>query len=277
MGSSPRLSEGAGSAGLSRHNYVIIGAMLAIGFFVVALIYSAVGFGGGSTYIALLALSDYPAEVVPLIALPCNIAVVSVGSYLAMHRRDFDWRLSVPFFVASVPMAFVGGLIPLDATVYFLLLGLSLAIAGVSLIVRTAPDGATNLGARGWGLASVIGGGLGLLSGMVGIGGGIFLAPILHHLRWASSKTIAALCSFFILINSLSGLAGQTLKTGTDSAISGLYEAIPLLIAVVLGGVVGGRFVIEGVANQRVAQLTGLLVLLVGVRILWAWSSYLHV
>lgn len=277
MGSSPRLSEGAGSAGLSRHNYVIIGAMLAIGFFVVALIYSAVGFGGGSTYIALLALSDYPAEVVPLIALPCNIAVVSVGSYLAVHRRDFDWRLSVPFFVASVPMAFVGGLIPLDATVYFLLLGLSLAIAGVSLIVRTAPDGATTLGARGWGLASVIGGGLGLLSGMVGIGGGIFLAPILHHLRWASSKTIAALCSFFILINSLSGLAGQTLKTGTDSAISGLYEAIPLLIAVVLGGVVGGRFVIEGVANQRVAQLTGLLVLLVGLRILWAWSSYLHV
>ena len=277
MGSSPRLSEGAGSAGLSRHNYVIIGAMLAIGFFVVALIYSAVGFGGGSTYIALLALSDYPAEVVPLIALPCNIAVVSVGSYLAVHRRDFDWRLSVPFFVASVPMAFVGGLIPLDATVYFLLLGLSLATAGVSLIVRTAPDSATTLGARGWGLASVIGGGLGLLSGMVGIGGGIFLAPILHHLRWASSKTIAALCSFFILINSLSGLAGQTLKTGTDSAISGLYEAIPLLIAVVLGGVVGGRFVIEGVANQRVAQLTGLLVLLVGLRILWAWSSYLQV
>ena len=126
--------------------------MLAIGFFVVALIYSAVGFGGGSTYIALLALSGHPAEVIPLIALPCNIAVVSVGSYLAVHRRDFDWRLSVPFFVASVPMAFVGGLIPLDATLYFLLLGLSLAIAGVSLIVRTAPDDAVTSGKRGWGL-----------------------------------------------------------------------------------------------------------------------------
>jgi len=85
------------------------------------------------------------------------------------------------------------------------------------------------------------------------------------------------LCSFFILINSLSGLAGQILKTGTDAAVSGLYEALPLLIAVVTGGVVGGRFVIEGVANQRVAQLTGLLVLLVGLRILWAWTSYLQV
>ncbi len=270
------LSEGTGSAGLNRHNCVIITAMLAIGFFVVALIYSAVGFGGGSTYIALLALSGHPAEVIPLIALPCNIAVVSVGSYLAVHRRDFDWRLSVPFFVTSVPMAFVGGLIPLDATLYFFLLGLSLAIAGVSLIVRTVPDDATTLGAHGWGLASVIGGGLGLLSGMVGIGGGIFLAPILHHLRWASSKMIAALCSFFILINSLSGLVGQILKTGTASAASGLYEAMPLLIAVFIGGVVGGRFVIEGVANQRVAQLTGLLVLLVGLRIMWAWTSYIQ-
>ena len=270
------LSEDAGSASLSRHNCVIITTMLAIGFFAVALIYSAVGFGGGSTYIALLALSSYPADVIPLIALPCNIAVVSVGSYLAVHRRDFDWRLSVPFFITSVPMAFVGGLIPLETTLYFLLLGLSLFIAGLSLIARTAPDDVTISGKRGWGLASVIGGGLGLLSGMVGIGGGIFLAPILHHLRWASSKTIAALCSFFILINSLSGLAGQIFKTGTDAAVSGLYEAIPLLIAVVIGGVIGGRFVIEGVANQRIAQLTGLLVCVVGLRILWAWTSSLH-
>ena len=250
--------------------------MLPVAFFFVAVIYSAVGFGGGSTYIALLALSGQPAELIPLVALPCNILVVSLGSYFAVNRRDFDWRMSVPFFVASVPMAFVGGLIPLDATLYFLLLGLSLAIAGVSLIVRTAPDDAVTSGKRGWGLAGVLGGGLGLLSGMVGIGGGIFLAPILHHLRWASSKTIAALCSFFILINSLSGLAGQSLKTGTASAVSGLHEAIPLLIVVVIGGVIGGRFVIEGVANQRVAQLTGLLVLLVGLRILWAWASYIQ-
>ena len=173
--------------------------MLAIGFFVVALIYSAVGFGGGSTYIALLALSGHPAEVIPLIALPCNIAVVTVGSYLAVRRRDFDWRLSIPFFVASVPMAFIGGLIPLDATLYFLLLGMSLVFAGISLMLRIAPDDRA-LSQRRWGLAGGIGAVLGLLSGMVGIGGGIFLAPILHHLRWASSKTIAALCSFFILI-----------------------------------------------------------------------------
>ena len=80
--------------------------MLPVAFFFVAAIYSAVGFGGGSTYIALLALSDQPAELIPLVALPCNILVVTLGSYFAVSRRDFDWRMAVPFFLSSVPMAF---------------------------------------------------------------------------------------------------------------------------------------------------------------------------
>ena len=244
--------------------------MLPVGFFLVALLYSAVGFGGGSTYIALLALSEQSAELIPLIALPCNIVVVTIGSYFAVHRRNFNWRLSVPFFITSVPMAFIGGVIEIETEVYLLLLGLSLVAAGVSLIVRMAPnDGADIPKARH--IAALIGAGLGFLSGLVGIGGGIFLAPILHHLRWASSKTIAALCSFFILINSLSGLAGQLLKTGVELALTAVSSGAPLVVAVILGGFVGGRFVIEGVAHQRVAQLTGLLVLIVGARILWTW------
>lgn len=242
--------------------------MLAFGFFIVAMVYSAVGFGGGSTYIALLALSGQPAELIPLIALPCNILVVTIGSYFAVHRRNFDWQLSIPFFITSVPMAFFGGLIQLEATLYFVLLGLSLVVAGMSLLFRTAPTDVSAV-PRSRRLAAVIGGGLGFLSGMVGIGGGIFLAPVLHHLRWASSKTIAALCSFFILINSLSGLAGQVLKTGSKAAILASTCGAPLLLAVAVGGILGGRFVIEGVANQRIAELTGLLVLIVGIRILW--------
>jgi uncharacterized membrane protein YfcA len=147
--------------------------MLAFGFLIVAVVYSAVGFGGGSTYIALLALSGHPAEVIPLIALPCNILVVTIGSYFAVHRRHFDWHLSIPFFITSIPMAFLGGLIRLEATLYFVLLGLSLVIAGMSLLFRTAPTDVSGLpGSRG--LAAVIGAGLGFLSGMVGIGGGYF-------------------------------------------------------------------------------------------------------
>lgn len=249
--------------------------MLAFAFFFIALIYSAVGFGGGSTYIALLAFSGQPAELIPLVALPCNIFVVSLGSYFAVSRRDFDWRMATPFFVASVPMAFLGGVLPIDASIYFLLLGLSLAVAGLSLCLRTAPDESIVV-AKSWTLGVFIGAGLGLLSGMVGIGGGIFLAPILHHLRWASSKTIAALCSFFILINSLSGFAGQVFKTGVDQAWVQMGSALPLFVAVLLGGMIGGRFVIEGVAHQRVAQLTGLLVLVVGLRVLWTWLSYIQ-
>ena len=247
--------------------------MLPVAFFFVAVIYSAVGFGGGSTYIALLALSGQPAELIPLVALPCNILVVSLGSYFAVNRRDFDWRMAIPFLVSSVPMAFLGGITPIDERFYFLVLGSSLTLAGVSLCIRRAPDESI-VGAKSWRLAAIIGGGLGLLSGMVGIGGGIFLAPILHYLRWASSKTIAALCSFFILINSFSGLAGQLLKSGADEAFLQVTSALPLLGAVLLGGVIGGRFVIEGVAHQRVAQLTGALVLLVGLRILWTWTPY---
>jgi len=165
-------------------------------------------------------------------------------------------------------MAFFGGLIELEATLYFVLLGLSLVVAGMSLLFRTAPTDVSAV-PRSRRLAAVIGGGLGFLSGMVGIGGGIFLAPVLHHLRWASSKTIAALCSFFILINSLSGLAGQVLKTGSKAAILASTYGAPLLLAVAVGGILGGRFVIEGVANQRIAELTGLLVLIVGIRMLW--------
>ena len=249
--------------------------MLPVAFFFVAIIYSAIGFGGGSTYIALLALTNQPAELVPLIALPCNILVVALGSYFAVNRRDFDWRMAIPFFIFSVPMAFIGGILPIDASLYFLLLGLSLVVAGVSLCIRLAPDDKV-VAATSWRLAAVIGGGLGFLSGMVGIGGGIFLAPILHHLRWASSKTIAALCSFFILINSLSGLAGQLSKTGIDHALLQISTGLPLMAAVLFGGLIGGRMVIEGIAHQRVAQLTGLLVLVVGIRLLWAWSSYIQ-
>ena len=137
--------------------------MLAFAFFIVATLYSAVGFGGGSTYIALLALSGQPAELIPLIALPCNIAVVAVGSYLAVYRRNFDWRTSAPFFVTSVPMAFIGGLISITASVYFFLLGVCLIGAAISLLLRRAPDESESF-PQSAGLASIIGGGLGFVS-----------------------------------------------------------------------------------------------------------------
>ena len=183
--------------------------MLAIGFFVVALIYSAVGFGGGSTYIALLALSDYPAEVVPLIALPCNIAVVSVGSHLASIGEILIG--GCPFrFCSLCPYGIGRWLHPLDATVYFLLPGLSLAIAGVFNSAHGTRR-YNDLEQR-WGWPVSLGEDW-VYSGMVGIGVGSSSHPsciICAGLRVKRSPPYVA----FILINSFSGLAGQIRRRG---------------------------------------------------------------
>lgn len=243
--------------------------VLALGFFIVALIYSSVGFGGGSTYIALLALSEQSSSVVPVIALTCNILVVAIGSFMAIVRRGVNWRLSVPFFSASVPMAFVGGWLPLTDNIYFLLLAVSLLASSLVMMFASYEEKASVTTRLRWPLASLIGGFLGLLSGMVGIGGGIFLAPILHHLRWASAKTIAAICSVFILVNSIAGLSGQLLKTGVATWIDTAYGHLPLLMAVTIGGFLGARIIIEGINQHQVKRATSILIFLVGLRLLW--------
>ena len=108
---------------------------LPIWFFLTAALYAAVGFGGGSTYTALLAMMETDIWRIPIIALICNITVVATGSYLAVRRRDFDWHEAMPFFVTSVPLAFIGGLIALRDDIYIGLLALSLAAAGVRAAV----------------------------------------------------------------------------------------------------------------------------------------------
>ena len=174
--------------------------ILPVLFFATAALYATVGFGGGSTYTALLVMMDDAIWRIPIIALICNITVVAAGSYLAVTRRAFVWQRAAPFFIASVPLAFIGGLIALRDETYITLLAISLLLAGLRLLLIGDKDIIASP-TQSTGKAIAIGGALGLLSGMVGIGGGIFLAPILYYLRWADSKTIAALCSFCILVN----------------------------------------------------------------------------
>lgn len=241
---------------------------LPLWFFVTAALYAAVGFGGGSTYTALLAMVETEIWRIPIMALMCNITVVALGSFLAVRRRAFDWRAAVPFFVASVPLAFLGGLVPLRDAVYVGLLGLSLGVAGVHLLFADALP-AARAARPSWPKALTIGGGLGFLSGMVGIGGGIFLAPVLHYVRWADSKQIAALCSFFILVNSVAGLAGQLVKNGSHVMPEILASAAPLLGAVLLGGLLGGRVLLERATQKRVRQATAILIIFVAMRLFW--------
>ena len=241
--------------------------ILPVLFFATAALYATVGFGGGSTYTALLVMMDDAIWRIPIIALICNITVVAAGSYLAVTRRAFVWQRAAPFFIASVPLAFIGGLIALRDETYITLLAISLLLAGLRLLLIGDKDIIASP-TQSTGKAIAIGGVLGLLSGMVGIGGGIFLAPILYYLRWADSKTIAALCSFFILVNSLAGLAGQLVKNGAGVIPEIAEIALPLMAATLLGGLLGARLLLEYLSPNKIQQITALLIIFVATRLL---------
>lgn len=241
--------------------------ILPVLFFATAALYATVGFGGGSTYTALLVMMDDAIWRIPIIALICNITVVAAGSYLAVTRRAFVWQHAAPFFIASVPLAFIGGLIALRDGTYITLLAISLLLAGLRFLLIRDNDIIASP-TQSTGKAIAIGGALGLLSGMVGIGGGIFLAPILYYLRWADSKTIAALCSFFILVNSLAGLAGQLVKNGAGVIPEIAEVALPLMAATLLGGLFGARLLLEYLSPNKIQQITALLIIFVATRLL---------
>jgi uncharacterized membrane protein YfcA len=241
--------------------------VLPVLFFATAALYATVGFGGGSTYTALLVMMDDAIWRIPIIALICNITVVAAGSYLAVTRRAFVWQRAAPFFIASVPLAFMGGLIALRDETYITLLAISLLLAGLRLLLIRDKDIIASP-TQSTGKAIAIGGALGLLSGMVGIGGGIFLAPILYYLRWADSKTIAALCGFFILVNSLAGLAGQLVKNGAGVIPEIAEVALPLMAATLLGGLLGARLLLEYLSPNKIQQITALLIIFVATRLL---------
>lgn len=235
-------------------------------FFVIATLYSAVGFGGGSSYLAILALVVVGFFAIRTTALLCNLFVVT-GSCLIYYRKGLlDIKKFLPFVFSSVPMAFLGASVKLDLQVFYILLAGVLIVSSLALIYQTlairSAYSPTKYPAH---IPYILGAGIGLLSGLVGIGGGIFLAPVLHHMKWEKPVTIAALASFFILVNSLSGLGG--LWAGNTFEL--LWpEILGLLFAVLLGGQLGVRLSLGRLSAKRIRILTGILVLFVGIRVL---------
>lgn len=246
--------------------------ILILSFFVTALLYASVGFGGGSTYNALLVLHGVDYRILPIIALTCNIIVVAGGVWRFSSAGHIEWRKLTPFFIASVPAAWIGGRIPISETVFVGALGFSLLAAGLHLIFENSRniDTPTPTPAP---LAAGIGGAIGFISGMVGIGGGIFLAPILYFLRWGSPKAIAGACSLFILVNSLSGIVGQFMKLGNVNVGAMLNEYWLLFPAVLIGGQIGSRLGSTGLNPLTVKRLTAVLILYVSARLLLRWSQ----
>lgn len=241
--------------------------LLALAFLITALLYASVGFGGGSTYSALLALSGLDYRLLPLISLACNIVVVTGGSIRFARAGLTPWRKALVIVALGAPMSFLGGLTPIKEATFLALLGASLVLTSLTMLipVREAEGGAPTRFARWMPLAAAP---LGYFAGLVGIGGGIFLAPLLHLARWDSPRAIAATASLFILVNSLFGLAGQMLKNGPGLFGAALSAALPLLIAVVIGGQIGSLLAARLLPPQWIRWLTALLVLVVGVRLL---------
>ncbi|HVI46931.1 MAG TPA: sulfite exporter TauE/SafE family protein [Chitinophaga sp.] len=241
---------------------------LCILFFLVALLYSAAGFGGGSSYLALLALWSVDFQLMKSTALLCNVAVVAGGVYHFYKNGHLPLKKAWQLSLVSVPMAFIGSYIPLKQETFFLLLGIALTLAAVFMCYRMffEKEGDPVQLQEGSGTVyGVIGGAIGLLSGMTGIGGGIYLAPVLRLGKYDTAKNIAGLSSFFILVNSIAGLLGQAAKHAIvfDAAFAG-----PLLIAVIAGGQIGARLSARVLKPRWVAGATAILILYAGVRMI---------
>lgn len=246
--------------------------LLLIGFALVALIYSSVGFGGGSTYTALLLFSGLDIFLVPIISLVCNLTVTSAGVWKSARANLFRDSGVIYILAFSVPAAFLGGITPISREMLVLLLGGALLIAGLQLGWTTlnvkSPDAEIKRRVPTF-AAPVIGTAVGYLSGVVGIGGGIFLAPILHLVGWTSPRKIAAIASAYIAANSLAGFAGKYLSIPQEVDKSVLLNFWPLIPAVIIGSFFGHRFMLGVFPERAVKGLTAILILFVAARLLF--------
>ena len=239
--------------------------ILSILFFVTAVLYSSVGFGGGSTYLALLLIWGVPYFIFPLIALSCNIIVVSGNCFNYIRAGNLNLKLLIPYLIGSIPLAFIGGSLPIEKRFFEILLFLVLATAGILLLLNfRAYDNKEESYKKVPIIISIlIGGVLGFISGVVGIGGGIFLSPILFLIRAGKPKHIVTTASLFILINSFSGIMGQITKNAVLNEISNYWY---LLLIVLVGGQLGNFLNLKIFPTRILALVTAGLVLFVAIR-----------
>ena len=239
--------------------------ILSILFFVTAILYSSVGFGGGSTYLALLFIWGIPYSIFPLIALSCNIVVVSGNCFNYIRAGNLNLKLLIPYLIGSIPLAFIGGSLPVEKKIFEILLFAVLAIAGLLLLFnfKSYEDNEKDFIKIPVTISILIGGVLGFISGVVGIGGGIFLSPILFLIRAGRPKHIITAASLFILINSLSGIIGQLTKNAVLSEIQNYWF---LLLAVLIGGQLGNFLNLKIFPTRVLALVTSCLVLFVAIR-----------
>ncbi len=239
--------------------------ILSILFFVTALIYSSVGFGGGSTYLVILLIWGVPYTIFPVIALVCNIIVVSGNSINFIRSKNINFNLLFPYLIGSIPFAFIGGSIKIEKSLFEILLFCVLLVAGIFLLIESKSFNKEQIKINKIPrLISIsFGSIIGFMSGVVGIGGGIFLSPLLFLMKAGYPKHITSSASLFILINSIFGIAGQLTK---DQVLDQVITYWPLFLSVLIGGQIGSLLNIKFLSNKILAQLTSFLVIFVAIR-----------
>ena len=238
-------------------------------FFVVAVLYSSVGFGGGSSYLAILALTSLAFAQIRATALLCNIVVVSGNVFLYYQKKELNIPNILPLVLLSIPFAYLGGYLKISENFFFILLGLTLIFASITMWVSKKIVSNSNANQENkLGQNATTGSIIGFISGMVGIGGGIFLAPILHLINWDSPKKIAATASVFIFVNSIAGFIGQT--SNPDFQIDWNLTSI-LLIIVFIGGQIGSRISNNFFTPIQLKKATAILIAFVGLKILYGF------
>ena len=204
-------------------------------FFLVAFTYSSVGLGGGSSYTALMAILGFHTLAIPMISLTLNLFVTSIGSYNFIRNKHAKLSLIAPFFLSSIPMAYLGGAIKLPKELFYWVLLVSLIFVAIRIYVWEKTTIQLNISQAGKIIISLIAGSvLGLVAGIVGIGGGIYLVPLIIILGLGTEKEAAACGAIFIWLNSLSGLIARLQYNSID-----LSNYVPLIIAVLIGGALG--------------------------------------
>ena len=239
--------------------------ILSILFFITSILYSSVGFGGGSTYLALLLIWDVPYYIFPVIALFCNIIVVTGNSINYVRAGNHNLKSLIPFIIGSIPSAFVGGTLIIEKEIFEILLFLVLSVAGILLLIniKAYEDKKIIIKKLNYFISILIGSFLGLISGLIGIGGGIFLSPILFLLKADKPKNIITTASLFILINSIFGIFGQLTK---DNIINELSSYLPFFLVVLIVGLIGNYLNLKIFSNRALAFTTSLLVIFVSLR-----------
>lgn len=235
---------------------------LSVAIVLIAVLYSSVGHAGASGYIALMSLAGLAPDFIKPTALAMNVLVASIGSWQFLRAGHFAWRTFWPFALLAVPMAYVGGHVSLPAQAFKLLLGMVLLVAAARFVMNAREDPAAHEPPIMPALAS--GGIIGLLSGLTGTGGGIFLTPLLLQMRWAQAKRAAGVSALFILLNSAAGLAGNIASTGQWPA-----EIAPLLAAAALGGIIGSHLGSRRFAPAHIKRFLAAVLLIAGLKLIF--------